>query len=586
MTPSQQDDNEATDRPGWLTRRRHGLVRWAKSYPTRLSVMGAAGAVTAGLWSYTPSLIPRDWMVQGLVTGLSLITAYGLCNLIVWVLRGFDIRGLFDRPVLRRRIGWITASVAPVGWVVMVVLGLMWQREQRDMLGMEPLTSGGTAAWVLSILLAISFASVILAISRVIRTGAHRLGLLLRRVLPARMATVIAAVLVGVLTWGIASNVIGSGMRNALDSSFEVAAGLVDPGSTPPTVRERSGSSDSLVNWEDLGREGRRFVTRGPHRSEIVSFEQSRDSGSQLDEAVKEPIRAYAGLTSSIADAAQTVVAELDRTDAWDREALLVVTTTGSGWVDPAMVAAFELVHGGDTAVAAMQYSYLPSWMAFLADRGTPATAGQVLFEAVYAKWSQQPAQSRPKLYAAGISLGSYGMQAAFSGLQDLQTRTDGALFAGTPYFVPMWNHITDHRDPGSTQVSPVYQGGEKVRFYTGDSTELHGEWQAPRTVYIQHGSDGTSWWDPEMLLIKPDWMKETGAPDVMNQVNWFPVTSFWQVGFDLFFAAGDDIPMGVGHQFQLEYADGFVAIVQPEGWTSADTQLLREALTRGGHTL
>ena len=44
-----------------------------------------------------------------------------------------------------------------------------------------------------------------------------------------------------------------------------------------------------------------------------------------------------------------------------------------------------------NTAMAAMQYSYLPSTVAFLADRDTPTTAGRVLFDTVHAAWAKLP---------------------------------------------------------------------------------------------------------------------------------------------------------------------------------------------------
>src|SRR5690606_25624476 len=93
--------------------------------------------------------------------------------------------------------------------------------------------------------------------------------------------------------------------------------------------------------------------------------------------------------------------------------------------------------------------------------------AGKALFEAVHAAWSKRPAEDRPLLLAFGVSLGSYGMQGAFSSLQDVEARTDGALFVGTPYFTDLWKDLTANRDPGSYQWSPVVNGGETVRWGT-----------------------------------------------------------------------------------------------------------------------
>ena len=61
-------------------------------------------------------------------------------------------------------------------------------------------------------------------------------------------------------------------------------------------------------------------------------------------------------------------VQELERTGAFDREVLAVVTVTGTGWVDPTAARSLEYEHHGDTAIVAQQYSYLPSWISFLVD--------------------------------------------------------------------------------------------------------------------------------------------------------------------------------------------------------------------------
>ncbi|MFM9373014.1 alpha/beta-hydrolase family protein [Streptomyces sp. Da 82-17] len=45
------------------------------------------------------------------------------------------------------------------------------------------------------------------------------------------------------------------------------------------------------------------------------------------------------------------------RVGGFERHSLLVVTTTGSGWVDPAAVDSFEYLTGGDCATVLLQYS-------------------------------------------------------------------------------------------------------------------------------------------------------------------------------------------------------------------------------------
>jgi uncharacterized membrane protein len=61
-----------------------------------------------------------------------------------------------------------------------------------------------------------------------------------------------------------------------------------------------------------------------------------------------------------VEERAELAVADLERAGGFDRANLLVATTTGSGWLDAGAIDSFEYLTGGDSAVVAMQYSYLP----------------------------------------------------------------------------------------------------------------------------------------------------------------------------------------------------------------------------------
>ena len=218
-----------------------------------------------------------------------------------------------------------------------------------------------------------------------------------------------------------------------------------------------------------------------------------------------EPIRVYAGLESapSIGAQAALVVRELDRTGAFDRKVLVVATTTGTGWVNPAMIDPLEYMYGGDTAIAAIQYSFLPSWISFIADKEPAKEAGRDLFDAVYARWHQLPAGHRPKLVVFGESLGSFGGEAAFSGTEDIRDRTSGVLWVGPTNSNTLWSRFTAERDPGSPEWRPVYQGGATVRFITApqELTQRSPAWTEPRVVYLQNTSDPIIWWSWELAF-------------------------------------------------------------------------------------
>ncbi|MBB1029602.1 hypothetical protein G6027_01580, partial [Dietzia sp. SLG310A2-38A2] len=251
-------------------------------------------------------------------------------------------------------------------------------------------------------------------------------------------------------------------------------------------------------------------------------------------------------------------------------------------WVNPRVAGALEYTAGGDSAIAAMQYSFLPSPLAFVADRESPQRAGRALFEAVERAVAEVPEARRPALVAFGESLGSFGGQTAFGGAQDMVARTDGALWVGTPNFSPQWSYLTAHRDAGSPERLPVVDEGEHVRFAaSGQDLDLDGApWSTPRIVYWQHASDPITWWSPDLLLQRPDWLREPLGPDLDPGVRWTPFVTFWQVTLDMVFSA--DVPAGHGHTFGPDAAQMWARILDPPGRADADADRVHAAIADG----
>jgi uncharacterized membrane protein len=180
---------------------------------------------------------------------------------------------------------------------------------------------------------------------------------------------------------------------------------------------------------------------------------------------------------------------------------------------------------GGDTAVAAMQYSYLPSVISYVVDGKRTRRAASTLFDTVYGYWSTLAQAHRPRLVVVGESLGVYGSMGAFSNLADLGARTDGALFVGPPNFAGLWGWLTDHRIRSSPERLPVYGDGQTVRFATSpaDLRAPDGSLRHPKVVIVQHASDPIVWWSTTLIWRQPDWLKERRGPDVTPRMRWFP---------------------------------------------------------------
>jgi uncharacterized membrane protein len=228
-----------------------------------------------------------------------------------------------------------------------------------------------------------------------------------------------------------------------------------------------------------------------------------------------------------------------------------------------------------------MQYSYLPSWLSFLVDRNRAKTAGRELFNQVYAVWSELPPDKRPKLVVFGESLGTFGGEAAFSGIYDLRHRTNGVLWTGPPNSNTLWTDFVSDREPGTREVLPVYEDGETVRF-GGQPSDLGlptAFWQPPKVVYLQHASDPIVWWSPHLLLHRPDWLAEPRGPDVLPNMRWYPFVTFWQVTADMTFSTG--VPDGHGHSYGTQPVGAWADILPPPGWTGAKTAQLEQVMSQ-----
>lgn len=547
-----------------------------------LDLFGVGFALFFFAWSLSPSLLPRDWVFQGIVSGITSVTGYGAGLVLVFPVRRWIEPLLSWWPQQRRAelaadisVAVLAASIA----VATLLVAANWQRDIDLLMGMSPTVSVGylrtggisLAIFVIVLLIGRGLRRAAASIARVLSTRLH---------LPVPVAHVIAPVVVVVVVAVFVNEVILAGSSDAARRVFGAKNDGTEPGVTQPLEAQRSGSPASGATWDTLGLQGRSFVDGGLRWAELAKVN---------GDPAREPIRVYAGLQSAadIAARVKLVVDELDRTGAWDRRILVVAGTTGTGWVNPVAAESIELMYNGDSAIAAMQYSFLPSWISFLVDHSAAAAAGAALIAAIHRRWAQLPKDRRPRLVVYGESLGSESAEAAFDDFGDLRKAVDGALFVGPPNSNRLWRDIENRRDPGTPEVLPTYAGGLTVRFAADEqdllvpeTTPLHPDvdpWPQPRVLYLQHASDPIVWWKPELLFSRPDWLTEAPAPDRIRSMRWYPIVTFWQVTADLVRAQSP--PPGHGHNYDELLPYAWAAVAAPAGWTSADTQRIAEVL-------
>ncbi len=516
--------------------------RWAE--------MSRAGLVVAAVFyvlANTPSLLPRPAWLQGLVAAICAVLGYGVGTLIgsVWLGVKNWTRLQLSIDAQRARIleGLLLALVG-IGVVAFPFLTIHWQVFVTRYVGEPP------PGWwypVGSTLVAIAVFAVCVTVWRII---AHLLEWFLSRVgsRVVRQATARAIAWTLTLTTVIATLylVVDPVVLAAVDRSADRVNQATPSGHEAPTSPLRSGGPGSPYSWASLGQDGATFVSTGPDAAAITAA---------TGRPAMEPIRAFVGIGKPLAETRDEVLGELDRTKAWDRKAILVVTATSTGYVNVWGCAAFEYLLDGDTAIVSMAYSDLPSAWGLLTAREAPVEAARLLLDGVRARVAALPEGHRPKIYAMGESLGAYGGESAFSSVDQMLGQLDGAVWSGTPAFSTNRARLTAERSPGSTTLDPVVANGRHVRF-AGDPAELGadeygrplGPWAFPRVVYLQHPSDPVAWWSPELLFTTPQWLQETRTGTPMQQMTWSPLVTFWQVTADML--VSNDVPGGFGHRY------------------------------------
>src|SRR5690606_20382863 len=365
----------------------------------------------------------------------------------------------------------------------------------------------------------------------------------------------------------------------AADSSFQQLDALIEPDAEPPADSLRSGGPGSLLDWQDLGRTGRDFISGGPTREDLRAF---------FGDDVETPVRVYVGLNSAqtVEERSRLALDELERTGAFDRSVLLIVTPTGTGWVDPAAIDTVEYLHRGDIASVAVQYSYLESALALLIEPEQGEETAETLFADVYDHWTKLPRDRRPALYLHGLSLGSLNSDASYEIYDVVGDVFQGALWSGPPYRHETWRYATERRDPGSPAWLPRFRDGAVIRFMN-----QHGRLESPgvpwgpiRIVFLQYASDPITFFDPSLLYRRPEWLDEPRGPDVTSGRCWCPIVRRRQVGGDM--RAGDVTRVGYGDRFAPEhYIDARGALTEPEAWSEADTRRLKAHVAAPGRS-
>ena len=318
---------------------------------------------------------------------------------------------------------------------------------------------------------------------------------------------------------------------------------------TGPTV---SGDPSSVVDWASMGREGRRHVatiarpepvTDGPMEVAGTARPELSIATVMGEPAKATPIAIFVGLDNAetAKERVALALAEMDRTNAWSRSLIMLISPTGTGYVNYVATASAQYLTRGDIATVTLQYSKRPSPLS-LGKIGQAKEQNRLLWLTILERVRLMDPGSRPRVVVFGESLGAHTSQAPFQGWGTLGPEAlgiDRALWIGTPSSSAWRKELTqlDRVDVDPSLVA-VVNDYEQYRAL-GDV-----ERRRVRYVLLSHDNDGVTKFDADLLSRSPVWLGDArpvpqevegrsprGVPESMR---WRPVTTFFQLLVDM----------------------------------------------------
>ena len=300
----------------------------------------------------------------------------------------------------------------------------------------------------------------------------------------------------------------------------------IEPGYAQlPSASQVSGGPSSVSPYDELGLQGRRYVSHTLHEDYIEQV---------MGEPAKAPIRAYVGFNSEPVYAqgrAELALEELDRTGAFDRSYLLLAAPTGTGWVDHAVVEAAELWARGDIATCCIQYGRFPS---FLCVQKLPLGRQQfrLLLWGVQQRLADRAPEDRPKVLVFGESLGAWTASdiLMYQGIEGFDHYgIDRALWFGLPGLAK-WSR--NGMDRGANELVPegtvrVFDNPDELEALSDDERDRL------RAVILSHANDPIAAMRPELIIQEPDWLRGERGRGVPETMEWSPIGTFAQVVID-----------------------------------------------------
>jgi uncharacterized membrane protein len=339
---------------------------------------------------------------------------------------------------------------------------------------------------------------------------------------------------------------IGGQALNRLRRRVQHADDVFEPAyPEKPTSPFVTAGPTSLVAFEDIGKEGRRFVLMALTAQQV---------GELMDEPAIDPIRAVAGFDSAATPEARAdlALAELESLGAYERSVIMVAAPTGVGYVNYSFAEALEYLTRGDCAIVVPQYALVPSALALNATKDGVRMQTLIL-EGIRDRIAALPPGHRPRLLQFGESLGAQvALDVAASGTHRFDDLgLDAGLYMGTPFRTELWEQWRENPDA----IDPNGTLGLVDR-----ADRIPDLPRRVRHVQVIHNDDPINKFAYDAVVRAPWWMgpPESRPPGVPRETQFRPVVTFVLNLIDL--KNGMDSKPGtfvrVGHDYRIELCD------------------------------
>ncbi|HEX3213242.1 MAG TPA: alpha/beta-hydrolase family protein, partial [Actinomycetota bacterium] len=211
---------------------------------------------------------------------------------------------------------------------------------------------------------------------------------------------------------------------------------------------------------------------------------------------------------------------------------LLLVSPTGTGWVDHTMIEAAEFLTRGDIATCCVQYGRYPSFLS-VQKVALGQSQFRLLLWGVKQRLEERPPDRRPRVLVFGESLGAWTSSdvVMFQGIEGFDHYgIDRALWVGLPWLAK-WSRSGMSR--GSTTLVP--EGTVGVFDRHEQLAALDDAQRARlRAVILSHDNDPIAVMGPDLIVQRPAWLADgQRGRGVPQQMRWTPLVTFVQTAMD-----------------------------------------------------